>query len=249
MRTTWRNARLTIKTKEGGRLHLTVRKCWQCNTMLLLVAELNWTVFHFAKGFPLYFVKLALWRLTNKNHSGKILCIYTTLVVYSFIQHNFRLWEGDLAIMTLKYQHEHVVCTVCVEKSDFVNEWMATCVCLCVIPIIYGPTLLLYEFWSLHILKEITCINVAYWVDISENVTCMNYTPEQSKCLTGNKIISILHLNIRSMNKCRDELASLGCCFNIIGCSETWLHDKSYINILNLEGYVLHYKNRPDKLL
>lgn len=64
--------------------------------------------------------------------------------------------------------------------------------------------------------------------------------------------LSILHLNIRSVNKHHDEQESLishkGYCFNIIGCSETWLNDKSFIDILNLEGYVLHYKNRPERI-
>lgn len=30
----------------------------------------------------------------------------------------------------------------------------------------------------------------------------------------------------------------------MIGCSETWLNDKSYIDILNLDGYKLFNKNR-----
>lgn len=86
-------------------------------------------------------------------------------------------------------------------------------------------------------------------VSESENLYVYMYT-EQIKCLTGYNTFSTLHLNIRSLNK--HELASLisdsGCSFNKIGCSETWLNDKSYSNILNLEGYVLHYKNRSDRI-
>lgn len=74
---------------------------------------------------------------------------------------------------------------------------------------------------------------------------------EQLQCPTSNNKFSVLHLNIRSLNKHHDELTSLisdtGYCFNIIGCSETWLNDKSYTDTLNLEGYALYYKNRPDR--
>lgn len=74
------------------------------------------------------------------------------------------------------------------------------------------------------------------------------YTPEQLG-LTSNYNFPVLHLNIRSLNKHHDELTSLisdtGCCFKITGCSETWINDKTYI--LNLEGYVLYYKSRPER--
>lgn len=39
-------------------------------------------------------------------------------------------------------------------------------------------------------------------------------------------------------------LSNTKCCFNIIGCSETWLNDKSYIDALNLEDYKLYHKDR-----
>lgn len=90
--------------------------------------------------------------------------------------------------------------------------------------------------------------DIHYCIDVANNITCKYYDPEHVKCLNTVNNFSFLHLNIRSLNKHHDELASLlsntGCCFNIIGCSETWLNKKSYIDALNLEGYKLQYKNR-----
>lgn len=57
-----------------------------------------------------------------------------------------------------------------------------------------------------------------------------------------------MHLNIRSLKKHYDDLvsllASIGHNFDIIGCSETWLNEHTYLDIYNLNGYTLYYKNR-----
>ena len=89
-------------------------------------------------------------------------------------------------------------------------------------------------------------------LDTSNNIMCDTYVPEQLKGLNiNNTKLSILHLNIRSLNKHHDELVSLlsatGCNFDIIGISETWLNDRSYIDTLNIEGYKLFYENRVGK--
>lgn len=61
-----------------------------------------------------------------------------------------------------------------------------------------------------------------------------------------------MHLNIRSIFKHFNDLVSslktTRCKFDIFGCSETWLNDKSFVDILNLKGYKLFYKNRIGKL-
>ena len=40
-------------------------------------------------------------------------------------------------------------------------------------------------------------------------------------------------------------LSTAHCNFKIIGCTETHLSHKSYVNILNMDGYTLHHKDRP----
>lgn len=83
------------------------------------------------------------------------------------------------------------------------------------------------------------------------NVTCMNFTPEQLKQLNATNNFSVMHVNIWSPNKHHNNLTALlhdtGCPFNIIAFSETWLNDKSYIDILKLDGYSLYHKNRTDR--
>ncbi len=78
--------------------------------------------------------------------------------------------------------------------------------------------------------------------------SCKYYAPEELKCLNNPNKYSLLHLNIRSLNKHHSDLvtflSNLGCSFDVIGCSETWLNDRSYVDILNLDGYNLYYKNR-----
>jgi len=62
---------------------------------------------------------------------------------------------------------------------------------------------------------------------------------------------SLLHLNTRSLIKHDNDLlsllASLDHKFNIIGCSETWINERSYLNTLNMDGYVLYNKNRTNR--
>lgn len=89
---------------------------------------------------------------------------------------------------------------------------------------------------------------VTQWIDYHRNISCNQYIPEQLKHLTNINNCSFLHLNIRSLNKHHDDLVTLltntGCNFDVIGCSETWLNDRSYTDILNLNGYKLFTKNR-----
>ena len=84
------------------------------------------------------------------------------------------------------------------------------------------------------------------------NIKCKQYEPEQLISLSTESKFSLIHLNIRSLSKHYDDLAALltttGCKFDIIGCSETWLNDMSYIDLFNLKGYKLFHKNRIRKL-
>ncbi len=84
------------------------------------------------------------------------------------------------------------------------------------------------------------------------NIKCKRYVPEQLNSLNTESKFSLMHLNIRSLSKHYNDLVSLlsttGCKFDIIGCSETWLNDKSFVDILNLKGYKFFYKNRTGKL-
>ena len=67
----------------------------------------------------------------------------------------------------------------------------------------------------------------------------------------GQHNYSLLHCNIRSLSKHYDDLTllltTIGCSFDVIGCSESWLNDYSYVDLFNLEGYTLHLKNRPNR--
>lgn len=62
---------------------------------------------------------------------------------------------------------------------------------------------------------------------------------------------SLLHLNTRSLIKHHNDLlsllASIDHKFNIIGCSETWINERTYLNTLNMDGYVLYNKNRTSR--
>ena len=82
-------------------------------------------------------------------------------------------------------------------------------------------------------------------------LNCRGFLPDQLKQLNHDNNFSLLHLNIRSLNKHHDDLVSLltniGQSFNVIGCSETWLNDKSYIDTLNLDGYKLYNINRSGR--
>ena len=83
---------------------------------------------------------------------------------------------------------------------------------------------------------------------IGNNVACNYYTPEQLKGLNDNNNFSLLHINIRSLNKHFDELGSLlstiGYLPSIIGCTETRLTNQTYVDILNLDGYTLLHRDR-----
>lgn len=77
------------------------------------------------------------------------------------------------------------------------------------------------------------------------NFNCKEYDPENRECL-NNGVSSVIHVTIRSLSKHNDLVSLLnisGCQFDLIGCSETWLHDSSFIDILNLDGYKLFRKD------
>ena len=85
-------------------------------------------------------------------------------------------------------------------------------------------------------------------VDIETHLHCDKYKPEQIQSLARFSNFSILNVNIRSINKNFDNLKNLlntlGCCFNIIGCTETHLRNSSYLDLYNLKGYNLFNSNR-----
>ena len=59
--------------------------------------------------------------------------------------------------------------------------------------------------------------------------------------------LSVLHLNIRSLNQHFTEfcnlLDSISFCFDFLGCSETWLSPQTNLDCFNIPGCVL-VKNR-----
>ena len=61
----------------------------------------------------------------------------------------------------------------------------------------------------------------------------------------------MLHFNISSLNKHHAELASFisitGCSFDVVACTETQLSDRSCIDLLQLDGYALHTRNRTNR--
>ena len=80
-------------------------------------------------------------------------------------------------------------------------------------------------------------------LDMGGNITCNVLDPDNLKPLNDIYNYSLLHLNIRSLNKYSDLVSLLSnssCHFYVIGCSETWLNDFSYVDLLNLDGYNLH---------
>lgn len=85
-----------------------------------------------------------------------------------------------------------------------------------------------------------------------DRINCINYSPVQVKHISNNKTFSSLHLNIRSLQKHHDELVSLltitNYGFDVVGCSETWLNERSHIDSLNIEGYQFFNKNRSHKI-
>ena len=88
----------------------------------------------------------------------------------------------------------------------------------------------------------------SYCIDNSKFINCGIYKPDQIQKLAGAVNFSLLNLNIRSLKKNFDKLQGLlitmGCNFDIIGCTETHLNDNSYLDLFKLEGYNLHKRNR-----
>ena len=89
-------------------------------------------------------------------------------------------------------------------------------------------------------------------VDYVDSLNCRSYSPDQVKHILNNNNFSLLHLNTRSLQKHHDDLFSLMTItdhgFDVVGCSETWLNERSHIESLNIEGYRLINKNRSDKI-
>lgn len=92
--------------------------------------------------------------------------------------------------------------------------------------------------------------DVIQCIDYDMNINCNRYVPEQLTC-HKNKNYSFFHLNIRSLSKHYDNLVTLltyaGCSIDVIGCSETWLNQRSYTDILNLDGYKQFIKDRSGR--
>lgn len=77
------------------------------------------------------------------------------------------------------------------------------------------------------------------------NINCKLYEPDQ--LLEGHDF-SVIHFNIRSLSKHHTDLISLlsmsRCIHDIIGCSETWISNRTYTDALNLDGYNLYHNDR-----
>lgn len=62
---------------------------------------------------------------------------------------------------------------------------------------------------------------------LGDDITCNVLDLDNLKSVSDSYHYSMLHVNIRSLNKHHDDLISLlstsSCYFDIIGCSETWL--------------------------
>lgn len=82
-------------------------------------------------------------------------------------------------------------------------------------------------------------------LDMGEHIHCKTYTMDQIK--NNSTHFSFFHINIRSLNKHHNELEALLSTsnpFDIVGCSETWLHENSHLGCLNIGDYNLMVKNR-----
>ena len=90
--------------------------------------------------------------------------------------------------------------------------------------------------------------DMLFCVDIDKHLHCDKYKPDQIQSLARSSNFSILNLNIRSLNQNFDNLKkllnTLGCCFEIIGCTETHLRNSSYLDLYHLEGYNFYNRNR-----
>lgn len=75
-----------------------------------------------------------------------------------------------------------------------------------------------------------------------ERLEYKQYLPDQLKHINSKHKFSLFHLNTRSLIKHHDDLVSLltitDQSFSVIGCSETWAHEGSCMDILNIDGYV-----------
>lgn len=85
-------------------------------------------------------------------------------------------------------------------------------------------------------------------LDMGDNINCKTYTIDKIIYSNDKYNFSLFHINIRSLNKHHMELESLlstaNHCFDIVGCSETWLNKISHLESLNISGYNLIIKNR-----
>ena len=67
-------------------------------------------------------------------------------------------------------------------------------------------------------------------VDYVDSLNCKSYSPDQVKHILNNNF-SLLHLNTRSLQKQYNDLVSLMTItdhgFDVVGCSETWLNERS----------------------
>lgn len=83
-----------------------------------------------------------------------------------------------------------------------------------------------------------------------EKLVCKRVTPENLNAFDKYSF-SMLHLNMRSLNKHHEDLRSLLACmdhkFDIIGCTETWINNYTYLDLLKLDDYILYNKNRTGK--
>ena len=90
--------------------------------------------------------------------------------------------------------------------------------------------------------------------ELTENMLCKYITVNQCKDIYesfSEDTFSLLHLNIRSLNKHFDELklfleTDADQSFSVIGLSETWLNSNSE-SFFSIDGYKMFVNNRPDK--
>ena len=82
------------------------------------------------------------------------------------------------------------------------------------------------------------------------HLNCKTYSTDELKDFSKGNTFSLLHANIRSLTKHYDEFLSLlsasDYCYDIAGCTETWLREKSHLESLNIDGYNLYTKNRAN---
>lgn len=85
----------------------------------------------------------------------------------------------------------------------------------------------------------------------SNSISCDYYNPEDLK-QNDDFSFSLMHLNIRSLKKHHDDLvallASIGKSFDIIGCSETWMSEQTFLDIYKIEGYSMYCINRQGRI-